>query len=103
MTPTGRKATLSIPVNVLPPENQQPSFVGGQMIVAPGEEPSVLDLAALTTDPDPEDEGRHSYTLVGGEARGITRECRRRSARGAGLVEREEGRRDDADAADHRR
>ncbi|MDN3497375.1 Ig-like domain-containing protein [Planococcus sp. APC 4015] len=70
--PEGRKATLSIPVNVLPPDNQQPTFVGGQMNVAPGEEASVLDLAALTTDPDPEDQGNHEFSLVGGEGKGIT-------------------------------
>ncbi|GAA1852638.1 Ig-like domain-containing protein [Microbacterium koreense] len=70
--PDGRKATLSIPINVLPPENQQPEFLGGEMTVAPGEDPAVLDLAALTTDPDPEDAGSHSFSLVGGEDRGIT-------------------------------
>ncbi|MET0449037.1 MAG: Ig-like domain-containing protein [Aeromicrobium sp.] len=70
--PEGRKATLSIPINVLPPDNQQPSFTGAQVNVAPGEAPAVLDLAALTTDPDPEDAGRHEYTLVGGESAGIS-------------------------------
>lgn len=70
--PEGRKATLSIPINVLPPDNQPPKFVGGQMNVAPGEKASVLDLAALTVDPDPEDKGKHKYTLVGGEGKGIT-------------------------------
>lgn len=70
--PDGRKATLSIPINVLPPDNQQPTFTGSQVNVAPGEDPAVLDLAALTTDPDPEDKGKHEYTLVGGEGKGIT-------------------------------
>ncbi|MCR2763865.1 Ig-like domain-containing protein [Microbacterium sp. zg.B48] len=72
--PDGRKATLSIPINVLPPENQQPKFVGGQMNVAPGEEAGVLDLAALTVDPDPEDAGTHEYSLAGGQDKGITAE-----------------------------
>ena len=36
--PEGRKATLSLPITVLPPENQQPTFVDGQMDVAPGED-----------------------------------------------------------------
>lgn len=70
--PEGRKATLSIPINVLPPDNQPPTFVGGQVNVAPGEEATVLDLSALTVDPDPEDQGRHTYTLTGGEGKGIT-------------------------------
>lgn len=72
--PDGRKATLSIPINVLPPDNQQPSFAGSRVDVAPGEDPTVLDLAALTTDPDPEDVGNHEYALVGGEGKGITAE-----------------------------
>lgn len=70
--PEGRKATLSIPVTVLPPENQQPAFVNGQMDVAPGEDPATLDLAGLTTDPDPEDAGRIEYTIVGGSPDGMT-------------------------------
>ncbi|MCK2026201.1 tandem-95 repeat protein [Microbacterium sp. SSW1-47] len=70
--PEGRKATLSIPINVLPPENQQPTFIGGQVNVAPGEDATPLDLAALTDDPDPEDEGKHEYSLVGGDGKGIS-------------------------------
>ncbi len=70
--PEGRTATLSIPINVLPPENQQPTFIGSEVVVAPGEEATKLDLAALTTDPDPEDEGKHKYTYVSGAGKGIT-------------------------------
>ena len=70
--PEGRKSTLSIPINVLPPENQQPTFLQGQVNVAPGEDATPLDLAALTDDPDPEDKGKHTYTLVGGEGSGVS-------------------------------
>lgn len=70
--PEGRKATLSIPINVLPPENQQPEFIGTEVIVAPGEEASRVDLASLTTDPDPEDEGKHEFKYVSGAGKGIT-------------------------------
>ncbi|MFK4835443.1 Ig-like domain-containing protein [Microbacterium sp. ZW T2_14] len=70
--PEGRKATLSLPITVLPPENQQPAFVNGQMDVAPGEDPAALDLAGLTTDPDPEDADRIAYTIVGGAPDGMT-------------------------------
>ena len=70
--PEGRKATLSIPINVLPPENQQPTFVQGQVNVAPGEAATALDLAALTDDPDPEDKGKHKYSFVGGDGKGIS-------------------------------
>ena len=70
--PEGRKATLSIPINVLPPENQQPTFVQGQVNVAAGEAATALDLAALTDDPDPEDKGKHKYSFVGGDGKGIS-------------------------------
>jgi hypothetical protein len=63
---------LSIPINVLPPKNQQPTFLQGQVNVSPGEDATPLDLAALTDDPDPEDKGKHSYTLVGGEGSGVS-------------------------------
>nr|WP_314845655.1 Ig-like domain-containing protein [uncultured Microbacterium sp.] len=68
--PEGRIATLTIPIEVLPPDNQQPTFVTGEVQVAPGEDASTLDLAALTTDPDPEDE--HTYSLTGGAAKGVS-------------------------------
>lgn len=68
--PNGRKATLSIPVKVLPPANQQPTFVGATVTVAPGEAAVVTDLAALTTDPDEDD--THTYTLVGSPGDGLT-------------------------------
>ena len=70
--PEGRKATLTIPIDVLPPDNQQPVFVNSQMQVAPGEDAVSLDLAALTTDPDPEDEGKHEFTFIDGDGDGVT-------------------------------
>ncbi|MFT4230516.1 MAG: Ig-like domain-containing protein [Microbacterium sp.] len=70
--PDGRKATLTIPITVLPPENQSPTFTDGQLDVAPGEEPGSLDLAALTTDPDPGDVAAMRYTIVGGATDGVS-------------------------------
>jgi large repetitive protein len=70
--PEGRKATLTIPIDVLPPENQQPSFARAEIQVAPGEDATEVDLAALTTDPDVEDEGKHEYTFVGGDGKGVS-------------------------------
>ena len=43
---------LTLPITVLPPDNQQPEFVDGSVDVAPGEDATSLDLRALTTDPD---------------------------------------------------
>lgn len=70
--PEGRTATLTLPVTVLPPENQQPTFVNGAMDVAPGEEPTTLELGALTTDPDPEDAEKMEFSLAGGAPSGFT-------------------------------
>lgn len=70
--PNGRKATLTMPITVLPPENQQPTFVDGQVDVAPGEDPTGLDLRALTTDPDPDDLDDMRYEIVGGVPSGLT-------------------------------
>ncbi len=69
--PEGRKATLTLPVTVLPPDNQQPTFVNGRMDVAPGEDATSLDLAALTTDPDEGDLDGMRYAIVGGSPAGM--------------------------------
>lgn len=68
--PNGRKATLSIPVTVLPPANEPPTFTGATVTVAPGEEAVTVDLAALTTDPDEED--THDYTLLSNPGDGVS-------------------------------
>lgn len=70
--PEGRVATLTLPVLVLPPDNQQPTFANGAMDVAPGEEPTALDLTSLTTDPDEDDLGGMAYEIVGGSPAGMT-------------------------------
>ncbi|WP_243076144.1 Ig-like domain-containing protein [Microbacterium sp. SS28] len=70
--PEGHKATLTIPITVLPPENQPPTFVDGRMDVAPGETAVTLDLRGLTSDPDPEDLDDMRYSLVGGAPGGFT-------------------------------
>ncbi|KRA25038.1 hypothetical protein ASD65_11835 [Microbacterium sp. Root61] len=70
--PEGRKATLTLPITVLPPDNQPPTFSNGQMDVAPGEDAATLDLLALTRDPDPDDLDDMSYTIVGGSPTGMS-------------------------------
>ncbi|MFT4221026.1 MAG: Ig-like domain-containing protein [Microbacterium sp.] len=72
--PKGNKATLTVPITVLPPENQPPAFTDGQIEVAPGEEPVSLDLGALTDDPDPGDLERIRYEVVDGVPSGLTAE-----------------------------
>ncbi len=70
--PEGRKATLTLPVTVLPPANQQPTFTNGQIDVAPGEDAAGLDLLALTSDPDRDDLPSMRYSLVGGVPSGLS-------------------------------
>ncbi|WP_256971690.1 Ig-like domain-containing protein [Microbacterium esteraromaticum] len=69
--PAGRKATLTIPIHVLPPKNQQPTFTDSQMQIAPGEDATSLDLAALASDPDPEDDGNLKFTISDQPGQGI--------------------------------
>ena len=68
---TGRKATLTIPITVLPPDNQPPTMVGAEMNVAPGEDASTLDLASLASDPDPADQGKLTFRLEGAAPAGV--------------------------------
>lgn len=79
--PAGRKATVTIPITVLPPANQQPTFVAGAMSIAPGEDPTRLDLRALTTDPDEGDLDGMTYALVGGAPSGLTASIDRQALR----------------------
>lgn len=70
--PTGRKATLTIPITVLPPDNQSPTMLGASMNVSPGEDATVLDLAALASDPDPGDQGKLTFRIKGSTPDGLT-------------------------------
>lgn len=70
--PAGRRATLTIPITVLPPDNQPPTIADAELAVAPGEDAVPLDLAALASDPDPGDS--LSFRLTGVNGDGITAE-----------------------------
>jgi len=70
--PNGRKATLTIPITVLPPENQPPTFVGASLSVAPGEDPAALNLRELVTDPDPGDLEKIAFTLASDAPAGMS-------------------------------
>ncbi|MCU1545452.1 MAG: fibronectin type protein, partial [Homoserinimonas sp.] len=61
--PHGRTATLVLPIEVTPRENQPPVFTGGVIEFEPGEE-KVLDLLKLTTYPYPDDLHELSYTAL---------------------------------------
>ncbi|NQX12302.1 cadherin-like domain-containing protein [Microbacteriaceae bacterium VKM Ac-2855] len=61
--PAGAKATIVLPITVLPASNQPPTMTDGAMQVAPGEAAATLDLRALSADPDPGDLEKLSYQV----------------------------------------
>lgn len=68
----GRKATLTIPITVTPPANEQPTMVGAALNVAPGEDPATLGLRELVTDPDPGDLDNLTFSLGSDAPAGTT-------------------------------
>ncbi|WP_345184825.1 Ig-like domain-containing protein [Microbacterium panaciterrae] len=72
--PKGRKATLSIPITVLPPDNQPPTFTNAQVSVAPGEPAQAVELSALAKDPDPGDAKKLTFALSGRPGDGMKAE-----------------------------
>ncbi|MGW9112264.1 Ig-like domain-containing protein [Microbacterium sp. NPDC055683] len=53
--PGGARATLTIPLTVLPPENEPPEVTSSEMTAGAGDGPVSLDLATLATDIDGDD------------------------------------------------
>ncbi|QAY59932.1 tandem-95 repeat protein [Microbacterium protaetiae] len=70
--PEGQKATLVLPITVLPAENQAPTFRNGALSVAQGDDGAGLDLRALTTDPDEGDLAGMTYRITGGVPDGLS-------------------------------
>lgn len=62
--PDGRKATLTLPIRVLPGANQPPTLSGAGLTVVAGEQATV-DLAEYARDPDPDDAGRLRFAVAG--------------------------------------
>ncbi|MGB7963068.1 MAG: Ig-like domain-containing protein, partial [Propionicimonas sp.] len=61
--PEGNSAYLSIPLLVLPTENQPPVFLNTSVSVAPDEDPVDLNLAKLSSDPNPEDADKLTFRV----------------------------------------
>ncbi|WP_231556463.1 Ig-like domain-containing protein [Cryobacterium sp. MLB-32] len=70
--PSGLTAVLSIPVTVLAPDNQQPTFAGGTVDVAPGEAAVSVNLEALSKDVDPGDLEKLTFRLTSGSPSGFS-------------------------------
>lgn len=69
--PEGRKATLTLPITVLPPDNMPPTFANTSMQVGAGDDPQRKDLVSLTDDPDEGDLDGMSYRIVEGGGAGL--------------------------------
>ncbi|MDQ1124708.1 Ig-like domain-containing protein [Microbacterium trichothecenolyticum] len=63
--PQGLSGYVSIPIKVLPAENQSPIVRNATVNVAPGEGSETLDLARLTRDPDDGDEQKLTFSIDG--------------------------------------
>jgi hypothetical protein len=61
--PDGRRAILTLPIDVQPRANQPPVFIGGVIAFEPGEEKE-LDLIRLTNYPHPDDIDELAYSVV---------------------------------------
>jgi hypothetical protein len=63
--PDGRRATLVLPITVLPRENQPPVFSGAVLEIEPGEQRQI-DLSRLTIYPYPDDVAELEFTVLTG-------------------------------------
>jgi hypothetical protein len=63
--PQGLSGYVSIPITVVPAQNQSPIMRNASVQVAPGESSQKLDLGRLTRDPDEGDEEKLSFSIDG--------------------------------------
>ncbi len=61
--PDGRTATIVLPIEVTPRENQPPDFAGAVLDFEP-DQTKVIDLTKLTSYPYPKDRGELTYTVL---------------------------------------
>jgi len=62
--PEGRAATIVLPIDVTPRENQPPVLIGAALELEPGQE-RLLDLVRVTAYPYPDDVDELAYALLG--------------------------------------
>ncbi len=71
--PNGRIATLVLPIEVTPRENQPPVLIGAALELEPGQE-RTLDLVRVTAYPYPDDINELAYTIVDAPTPGLEME-----------------------------
>ena len=69
--PEGRTATIVLPIDVTPRENQPPGFDGAVLDFEPGQE-KVIDLTRLTSYPYPKDQPELVYTVLDPQPTGFS-------------------------------
>ncbi|MCA1942363.1 MAG: tandem-95 repeat protein [Yonghaparkia sp.] len=78
--PAGRVATIVLPIEVTPRENQPPVLIGAALELEPGQE-RVLDLVRVTSYPYPDDVDELAYTIVDPASPGLEVELSGQSLR----------------------
>lgn len=68
--PDGRVATIVLPIDVTPRENQPPALVGASLELEPGQE-RLLDLVRVTAYPYPDDVDELAYSIIDGPTPGL--------------------------------
>ncbi|MDX2025305.1 Ig-like domain-containing protein [Microcella sp.] len=68
--PDGRVATIVLPIEVTPRENQPPAFIGAALELEPGQE-RTIDLVRVTAYPYPEDLDELAFSIIDASTPGI--------------------------------
>ena len=68
--PDGRVATIVLPIEVTPRENQPPALIGQTLELEPGQE-RLLDLVRVTAYPYPDDVDELAYSIIDGPTPGL--------------------------------
>ncbi len=68
--PEGRVATIVLPIEVTPRENQPPALIGASLELEPGQE-RLLDLVRVTAYPYPDDVEELAYSIIDGPTPGL--------------------------------
>ncbi|WP_439563716.1 Ig-like domain-containing protein [Microcella sp.] len=78
--PDGRVATIVLPIEVTPRENQPPVLIGAALELEPGQE-RLIDLVRVTSYPYPEDVDELSFSIIDDAAPGLEVELSGQSLR----------------------
>ena len=78
--PDGRVATIVLPIDVTPRENQRPVLIGASLELEPGQE-RIIDLVRVTAYPYPDDVDELAFSIVDSASAGLDVELNGQSLR----------------------